>query len=38
VAAGGQGAPLAPMSHRALVRRMDFAPPVAVLNIGGLPT
>jgi len=36
VAAGGQGAPLAPVFHRALVRRMDFAPPVAVLNIGGV--
>ncbi len=36
VAAGGQGAPLAPVFHRALVRRLDFAPPVAVLNIGGV--
>ncbi len=36
VAAGGQGAPLAPVFHRALVRRLDVAPPVAVLNIGGV--
>ena len=36
IAAGGQGAPLAPVLHRALVRRLDFAPPVAVLNIGGV--
>jgi anhydro-N-acetylmuramic acid kinase len=36
VAAGGEGAPLAPMYHRALVRRLDRAPPVAVLNLGGV--
>jgi anhydro-N-acetylmuramic acid kinase len=36
VAAGGQGAPLAPLFHRALVRRLDCEPPVAVLNIGGV--
>jgi anhydro-N-acetylmuramic acid kinase len=36
VAAGGEGAPLAPMYHRALVRRLDRAPPVAVLNVGGV--
>jgi len=36
VAAGGQGAPLAPIFHRALVRRLNVAPPVAVLNIGGV--
>ncbi len=36
MAAGGQGAPLAPVFHRALVRRLDFAPPIAVLNIGGV--
>jgi anhydro-N-acetylmuramic acid kinase len=36
VAAGGQGAPLAPVFHRALVRQLDVAPPVAVLNIGGV--
>jgi len=36
VAAGGQGAPLAPLFHRALVRRGQYEPPVAVLNIGGV--
>jgi len=36
VAAGGQGAPLAPLFHRALVRRLGHALPVAVLNIGGV--
>ena len=38
VAAGGQGAPLAPAYHRALVRSLDARPdgPVAVLNIGGV--
>ena len=36
VAAGGQGAPLAPVFHRALVRRLDREPPVAVLNVGGV--
>jgi anhydro-N-acetylmuramic acid kinase len=36
VAAGGQGAPLAPIYHRALVRQSGFAPPVAVLNLGGV--
>ncbi len=36
VAAGGQGAPLAPLFHRALVRRLGREPPVAVLNIGGV--
>ena len=34
VAAGGQGAPLAPVFHRALSGRM--ARPLAVLNIGGV--
>ncbi|MAI89542.1 MAG: anhydro-N-acetylmuramic acid kinase [Hyphomonadaceae bacterium TMED5] len=34
VAAGGQGAPLAPVYHQALAR--DFEPPVAVLNLGGV--
>ena len=34
VAAGGQGAPLAPLFHRALVHGM--AGPVAVLNLGGV--
>lgn len=36
VAAGGEGAPLAPLFHRALVRRLDRASPVAVLNLGGV--
>ncbi len=36
VAAGGQGAPLAPLYHRALVRHLGREPPVAVLNIGGV--
>jgi anhydro-N-acetylmuramic acid kinase len=36
VAAGGQGAPLAPIYHRGLVRRLALPPPVAVLNIGGV--
>ena len=36
VAAGGQGAPLAPVFHRALVRRLGYEPPVAVLNVGGV--
>jgi anhydro-N-acetylmuramic acid kinase len=31
---GGQGAPLAPAYHRALVRSTGLAEPVAVLNIG----
>lgn len=34
VAAGGQGAPLVPLFHAALVRHMDL--PVAVLNLGGI--
>ena len=34
VAAGGQGAPLVPVFHRALVK--DLPRPVAVLNIGGV--
>jgi anhydro-N-acetylmuramic acid kinase len=36
VAAGGQGAPLVPVFHRALVRELDRPGPVAVLNIGGV--
>ena len=36
VAAGGQGAPLAPIYHCALVRRLKLPPPVAVLNVGGV--
>ncbi len=34
VAAGGQGAPLVPLFHAALVARMEL--PLAVLNIGGV--
>lgn len=34
VAAGGQGAPLLPVYHRALAR--DLAKPVAILNLGGV--
>jgi anhydro-N-acetylmuramic acid kinase len=36
VAAGGQGAPLVPVFHRALVAKLDRPRPVAVLNIGGV--
>ncbi len=36
VSAGGQGAPLAPIYHRALVRWSGLDGPVAVLNLGGV--
>lgn len=36
VAAGGQGAPLASVFHRALVRQLNCPSPVAVLNVGGV--
>ncbi len=36
VAAGGQGAPLVPVYHRALARMLDRPHPIAVLNIGGV--
>ncbi|MGQ7791657.1 anhydro-N-acetylmuramic acid kinase [Faunimonas sp. B44] len=36
VAAGGQGAPLVPVFHRALAERTGLAPPVAFVNIGGV--
>src|SRR3954471_25070186 len=36
VAAGGQGAPLVPVYHRALTRALDRPHPIAVLNIGGV--
>ncbi len=36
--AGGQGAPLAPIFHRALVQRSGRQSPVAVLNVGGVAT
>jgi len=36
VAAGGQGAPLAPIFHRAMVHTLDRPHPVAILNVGGV--
>ncbi|MGI8840599.1 MAG: anhydro-N-acetylmuramic acid kinase [Caulobacteraceae bacterium] len=36
VAAGGQGAPLAPIYHQALARWSRMEPPMAVLNLGGV--
>jgi len=36
VAAGGQGAPLVPVYHRALVAASRLAGPVAIVNIGGV--
>lgn len=36
VAAGGEGAPLAPVYHQALVRRAELAGVTAVLNLGGV--
>ncbi|MDQ0512241.1 anhydro-N-acetylmuramic acid kinase [Ancylobacter amanitiformis] len=36
VAAGGQGAPLVPVYHQALVRSLPQAGPVLVLNLGGV--
>ena len=36
VAAGGQGAPLVPVFHRALVENLQWPHPVAVLNVGGV--
>ena len=34
--AGGQGAPLAPIYHAAILARTDFPPPCAILNLGGV--
>ena len=34
VAAGGQGAPLVPLFHAAMVKHMDL--PVVVVNVGGI--
>ncbi|HEV2562295.1 MAG TPA: anhydro-N-acetylmuramic acid kinase [Rhizomicrobium sp.] len=36
VKAGGEGAPLVPLYHAALVREAGRLPPVAVVNIGGV--
>jgi anhydro-N-acetylmuramic acid kinase len=36
VAAGGQGAPLVPVFHRALARSLSRPHPIAVLNLGGV--
>ena len=36
IEAGGQGAPLVPVFHRAIVSTIDRPHPVAVLNIGGV--
>ncbi len=36
VAAGGQGAPLVPVYHRALAQMIERPRPVAVLNVGGV--
>jgi anhydro-N-acetylmuramic acid kinase len=36
VAAGGQGAPVVPIFHRAMVRLLKRAHPVGVLNLGGV--
>lgn len=36
VANGGQGAPLAPLYHQALVKAADLDLPVVILNIGGV--
>ncbi len=36
VAGGGQGAPLVPVYHQALARRLDEPGPVAILNLGGV--
>lgn len=36
VAAGGEGAPLAPIYHLARARASQMTPPLAVLNVGGV--
>lgn len=36
VAAGGQGAPLVPIYHKALARAAGLAGPIVVLNVGGV--
>ena len=36
VAAGGEGAPMVPVYHRAMVRMLDRPQPMGVLNLGGV--
>lgn len=36
VAAGGEGAPIAPIYHLARLRASGLAPPIAVMNLGGV--
>jgi anhydro-N-acetylmuramic acid kinase len=36
VAAGGEGAPMVPVFHRAMVRMLEWPHPVGVLNLGGV--
>jgi anhydro-N-acetylmuramic acid kinase len=36
IAAGGQGAPVVPVFHRAMVRMLNEAHPIGVLNVGGV--
>lgn len=36
MAAGGQGAPLVPIFHRAIAEKLDGERPIAVLNLGGV--
>jgi anhydro-N-acetylmuramic acid kinase len=36
IAAGGQGAPMVPIFHRAMVRMLKRPHPVAVINLGGV--
>jgi len=36
VAAGGQGAPIVPVFHRAIAENLDRPGPLAVLNVGGV--
>src|SRR6185437_12424260 len=36
VAAGGQGAPLVPVYHRALAQSLEREGPIVVVNIGGV--
>jgi anhydro-N-acetylmuramic acid kinase len=36
IEAGGQGAPMVPIFHRAMVRMLNHPHPIAVLNVGGV--